>query len=319
VSRIAAVLVIIVAGLVWAGVAQAEMVSKPLGNNVCLTQGGGKFVNIPNFVPHQAGDKIDRRLIEDIRWIDSRYNIYITDGYAMSGHSINGEHPLGLALDIVPVWGQGWKSVSALANFAEPRQNQPRQPWRWVGYNGDAGHGKGHHLHLSWNHGPSRPGKPVRQVYTRVCPDQGLATRAAQNKLRAANIMPLKTNCKRVGASRFSCGFRGAKFVATGNPAQATRNCTGTVKASQPWKEKTRIASQDCKNDNLATAWAKELEQHLLAQNYNKVNMTRCYTDRKKGHRKCFWRAEYQWSYTIEQKGTATRKLDSNRWNVTVK
>ena len=25
-------------------------------------------------------------------------------------------------------------------------------PFRWVGYEGDAGHGCGNHLHLSWNH-----------------------------------------------------------------------------------------------------------------------------------------------------------------------
>ena len=28
----------------------------------------------------------------------------------------------------------------------------PRPPFRWVGYDGDAGHGCGNHLHLSWNH-----------------------------------------------------------------------------------------------------------------------------------------------------------------------
>ena len=31
-------------------------------------------------------------------------------------------------------------------------QNRPRPPFRWVGYNGDAGHGCGNHLHLSWEH-----------------------------------------------------------------------------------------------------------------------------------------------------------------------
>jgi hypothetical protein len=31
-------------------------------------------------------------------------------------------------------------------------QNKPRPPFRWVGYEGDAGHGCGNHLHLSWNH-----------------------------------------------------------------------------------------------------------------------------------------------------------------------
>ena len=39
-----------------------------------------------------------------------------------------------------------------------------RTPWRWVGYNGDANHGRGNHLHLSWNHAPARPGHSPRWV-----------------------------------------------------------------------------------------------------------------------------------------------------------
>jgi hypothetical protein len=46
-------------------------------------------------------------------------------------------------------------------------------PWRWVGWNGDAGHGRGNHLHLSWSHSPSKPGHPARVVYTRRCPKSG--------------------------------------------------------------------------------------------------------------------------------------------------
>src|SRR5262249_20420161 len=38
------------------------------------------------------------------------------------------------------------------ALWAEPVQDKPRPPFRWVGYDGDAGHGCGHHLHLSWQH-----------------------------------------------------------------------------------------------------------------------------------------------------------------------
>jgi hypothetical protein len=39
-----------------------------------------------------------------------------------------------------------------------------------VGYEGDANHGRGHHLHLSWSHSMSRPGRPARTVYTTRCP-----------------------------------------------------------------------------------------------------------------------------------------------------
>ena len=37
-------------------------------------------------------------------------------------------------------------------------QDAPIPPWRWVGWNGDPGHGRGNHLHLSWMHSPAKPG-----------------------------------------------------------------------------------------------------------------------------------------------------------------
>jgi hypothetical protein len=49
-------------------------------------------------------------------------------------------------------------------------QNAPIMPWRWVGWNGDPGHGRGNHLHLSWSHSPTEPRDPARVVYTRNCP-----------------------------------------------------------------------------------------------------------------------------------------------------
>ena len=45
-----------------------------------------------------------------------------------------------------------WAPITRLAHWAEPVQNKPRPPFRWVGYDGDAGHGCGNHLHLSWEH-----------------------------------------------------------------------------------------------------------------------------------------------------------------------
>ncbi|MET0750560.1 MAG: hypothetical protein ABWZ43_05810, partial [Solirubrobacterales bacterium] len=97
----------------------AKMDSTPVGPLLCETTGGGKFVPIPGF----PGEKIDRRLLGDIRWIVKRYPIYITDGYSMSDvHSREGEHPLGLALDIVPNRAEGgtWAEITALARWAEP-------------------------------------------------------------------------------------------------------------------------------------------------------------------------------------------------------
>jgi hypothetical protein len=131
----------------------------------------GKIVPIPASIPHEEGDMVDQRILPDLRWIAKRYPIFVTDGY--SGPLPNGvhvgcnrchvkgsDHYNGLAVDIVPLNGDGkcdstWAAITRLAHWAEPVQNQPRLPFRWVGYDGDAGHGCGNHLHLSWNHAPA--------------------------------------------------------------------------------------------------------------------------------------------------------------------
>jgi hypothetical protein len=147
----------------------AKMRSKVIDRHLCKTVGGGRFVDIPGF----PGEEIDRRLLADIRWMKRRYNIFITDGYSTDpAHARNGEHPIGLALDIVPNRDKGgtWKRIGALARKAEPRQDQPIPPWRWVGWNGDPNHGRKNHLHLSWMHSETEPKDPARVVYTRKCP-----------------------------------------------------------------------------------------------------------------------------------------------------
>jgi hypothetical protein len=131
----------------------------------------GKIVPIPASIPHEAGDMVDRRIVPDLLWIAKRYPIYITDGY--SGplpdgthvgcdrcHTRGSDHYNGLAVDLVPVGGgttcnAKWAPITKLAHWAEPSQEHPVPPFRWVGYNGDAGHGCGNHLHLSWNHPPT--------------------------------------------------------------------------------------------------------------------------------------------------------------------
>ena len=124
----------------------------------------------PGLDPHEAGDMVDRRIVPDLRWIAERFPIYVTDGY--SGplpdgthvgcnrcHTPGSDHYNGLAVDIVPVGGSTcnakWAPITRLAHWAEPVQNHPVPPFRWVGYDGDAGHGCGNHLHLSWNHAPA--------------------------------------------------------------------------------------------------------------------------------------------------------------------
>jgi hypothetical protein len=171
--RTLAAVVVAVGAFALAVSPAAGMRSHKLGSRLCKTVNGGKFVGIPGF----PGEKIDRRLIPDIRWMKRRFDIFITDGYSRdSVHAENGEHPIGLATDIVPNAGRGgtWNEIGDLAHLAEPHQNGPIMPWRWVGWNGDAGHGRGNHLHLSWSHSPTSPGHPARVVYTRKCPRSGV-------------------------------------------------------------------------------------------------------------------------------------------------
>jgi hypothetical protein len=118
--------------------------------------GGGRIVPIPG----SPGQSIDRRILRDVLFLQRRFRFAITAGYDPTGHEPAGEHPLGLGLDIVPGPRGSWDDIDRLARWAEPRHNAPRPPFRWVGYDGDADHGRGHHLHLSWDHAPTPPGQP---------------------------------------------------------------------------------------------------------------------------------------------------------------
>ncbi len=153
-----------------AGAASAAAAPEPPPSETRLAYGTGKLVPIPESIPHEAGDMVDRRIVPDLEWIAARYPIYVTDGYSgpLPGgkwagcrgcHVANSDHTRGLAVDIVPLVPSSrcdakWTAISRLALWAEPRQNRPVAPFRWVGYDGDSGHGCGHHLHLSWNHAP---------------------------------------------------------------------------------------------------------------------------------------------------------------------
>jgi hypothetical protein len=132
----------------------------------------GEIVAIPAAIPHEEGDMVDSRIVPDLRWIAQRFSIYVTDGYSgplLSGehvgcnncHVKGSDHYNGLAVDLVPLNGTSgkcdatWAGITRLALWAEPAQSKPALPFRWVGYDGDAGHGCGNHLHLSWNHAPA--------------------------------------------------------------------------------------------------------------------------------------------------------------------
>jgi len=143
----------------------------------------GRFIPIPNQVPHVDGAYIDKRIKRNLIWLADHFRIYVTEGFAgrlpngrkvgcPKCHVEDSEHKIGLAVDIVPLhndWSghcnKRWASVSKLAKWAEPKQNEPLPPFRWVGYNGDENHGCGNHLHLSWNHDDRyKRNKPSRWV-----------------------------------------------------------------------------------------------------------------------------------------------------------
>jgi hypothetical protein len=133
--------------------------------------GGGRFVAIPG----QSWALVDRRILRNVLHLVRRYHVRVGDGYAIRGHKPRGEHPLGLAVDLYPGPGGSWRDVGRLARWAEPRQNHPRPPFRWVGWNGDEDHGDPRHcriergcpphLHLSWDHSAGKPRRPVRTVW----------------------------------------------------------------------------------------------------------------------------------------------------------
>jgi len=132
--------------------------------------GGGRRV----LVPGQSWALVDSRILSDVLYLISRYHVRITEGFGTVGHSHFGEHPLGLAVDIEPGAGGTWDDVSRLARWAEPQQDRPRPPLRFVGWNGDFNHGHpsickrrlgcAPHLHLSWAHSPAAPRRIAQSV-----------------------------------------------------------------------------------------------------------------------------------------------------------
>ncbi len=69
------------AALVAPADAGKRMRSTKLDKHLCQTTGGGAFVPIPDF----PGEQIDRRLLTDIKWMEKRWDIFVTDGYSNDG------------------------------------------------------------------------------------------------------------------------------------------------------------------------------------------------------------------------------------------
>jgi len=112
----------------------------------------------------------DARIIPDVEYILGHFGLRATSCYRNDGPDDGGEHPLGLALDAVPVDGDwsralsaaeafGWRSTCGSTGCA----GQLPPPMRFIGYNGYPGHGDpahagaNAHIHFSWLHAPAAP------------------------------------------------------------------------------------------------------------------------------------------------------------------
>jgi hypothetical protein len=182
----------------------------------------GKFVTIPG-----TREKIDSRILPDLKWLQAKYHVSVTAGFAMEGHAPHGEHPIGLAVDLVPGPGGSWDTVDKLARWAEPRQDHPRAPFRWVGYNGDPGHGRGNHLHLSWRHAPAKRGHTAAWVQRLAFKSPG----GSALKPVAGGVFGrlARTSNTRLG---------GVPSISTG--LQALPRCQGSAQLVPTWKAAAR-------------------------------------------------------------------------------
>jgi hypothetical protein len=122
----------------------------------------------------------DARVVPDVTYLARRFGVLVTDCYAPSGHTPDGEHPLGAAIDAVPRDGDwnrtlrlaralGWREACALSGT---RPTCARPPFRFVGYNGFPNHGDPlhcfpcpgkPHMHVSWQTSAS-PGQPANRA-----------------------------------------------------------------------------------------------------------------------------------------------------------
>ena len=111
-------------------------------------------------IPGMPGEYIHSSIKDDVVKMIRAYKLFISDGYAPTGHEPLGEHPLGLAIDAGPnlAAGGSWGLVNkAMIDSGYP--NPPNSPFRWLGWtNEGGGHGAppiGNHGHWSWAHGSS--------------------------------------------------------------------------------------------------------------------------------------------------------------------
>ncbi|HEY1776213.1 MAG TPA: hypothetical protein VGG41_08650 [Solirubrobacteraceae bacterium] len=114
--------------------------------------------------------RCDARIIADVEYILETFDLRATSCFRSDGAGDLGEHPLGLALDAVPVDGNWSHALDAAETFgwkpscgASGCAGVMPAPMRFIGYNGYPDHGDpahagaNAHIHFSWLHAPSAP------------------------------------------------------------------------------------------------------------------------------------------------------------------
>ncbi len=146
------------------------------GSSQALPLGKSWLQQVPG-----SGVTCDRRIVADVQLLLERYKMTATACYSVGGpHKALGEHPLGLAVDLVPGPGGSWDLLAKAAHDFGWRDScgvsgcagALPSPFRFIGWNGYPGHGDpAHvgaraHLHFSWQHTPALPGSPAARVQT---------------------------------------------------------------------------------------------------------------------------------------------------------
>jgi hypothetical protein len=130
---------------------------------VAAPPGSSWLADVPGF----PGERCDSRIVPDVVALAREFGLHLTDCFGGQPHEVRGEHPLGLAADLVPIDGDwtrtlrlarafGWAPACAATGCGG------RGPFRVILYNGYPGHGDpAHsatpHLHVSWQHAPAAP------------------------------------------------------------------------------------------------------------------------------------------------------------------
>jgi hypothetical protein len=141
-------------------------------------------------LPDAPSIRCDSRIVGDIEALTRSYGVWATACFGGAPHATDGEHPLGLAVDLVPGDGDwartarlardfGWSPSCAAAGCSDTG------PFRVVLYNGyprhgDPAHSSTPHLHLSWEHAPAPPFTRAEWVRTLLAPAPAVSRPASR-------------------------------------------------------------------------------------------------------------------------------------------